>query len=443
MTHISQASKKRYLKAFEIANNRRYYLHKRLKLKGIFVNAYEGIIELDPNQVKNSNEKKTILYLNDLKNNFNYLTQTVIQTVIMKANNKIADPDIKKDQIEKPAEKKIVEQGKPLISIAVLKPKFGDLTTEIEQYKKYSEDVVVDSGTSLTIAENNVGLINDALKNIEKVRKVIKDPYMQSGKLVDEYAKTLGKPLDEAKKLISEVVTNYKNIQSAAARAEAERVRKEVELLADEKAAEADKLNRIQTQLIARIYGGHWFNKEKQRKTTAGCQTSFEGKSLIKAIKEKLPSPDTFTHLHDEYKVMINEMQKKLSKHIANLLEKESDSSVLTENAEKEIEDAKAVAIIKANDKKEELAQDIIKDARKDIGTANAEIKEAGKGIRKNLKFEVTEMKSVPEEWLKINEVAIREWALENKKEVTRLIKEENGIYKGIKFFLEQSYVSR
>ena len=52
-------------------------------------------------------------------------------------------------------------------------------------------------------------------------------------------------------------------------------------------------------------------------------------------------------------------------------------------------------------------------------------------------------MKSVPEEWLKINEVAIREWALENKKEVTRLIKEENGIYKGIKFFLEQSYVSR
>jgi len=71
------------LKAFERANNRRYYLHRRLKLRGVFVHAHEGIIELDPEQVDTTkNNKKTIFYLRELTCKFNYS----IQYVILKAN---------------------------------------------------------------------------------------------------------------------------------------------------------------------------------------------------------------------------------------------------------------------------------------------------------------------------------------------------------------------
>jgi len=360
----------------------------------------------------------------------------------MKANNKEKSMDDVKQDINA-EEQKPVEQGEPLIGMEVLKPKFSHLTAQILQFTKYAEEINVDTGTSLTVAKNNTGLINETLKNIDKVRKVLKDPYRQTADLIDTYARTLTKPLEEAKSTINGAITNYKNIQTAAATLEAEKIRLAAGILADEKSEEADKINRVESQLVARIYGGSWFNKENQRKTSSGCVTPFEGDALKKIIKDKLPSPDEFKHLQKEYKDMLKDVKKKLSSHISNLIESGSESKTIKDHAEKEIQKARDIASGEVNQKKDDMAQEIIKEARTEIKTATADIKEAGKGIRRTLKFEVIDIKKVPEEWLLINEKAVREWANSNKKLVIELVEVGDGTHKGMKFTFEKLYVSR
>ncbi len=341
------------------------------------------------------------------------------------------------------SEEKPIEQGEPLLEIKILKPKFSHLSTEIEQFQKYADKIQVDSSMSLTVAENNVGLINDTLKNIENVRKVLKDPYMQTGKMIDEYAKTLVGPLTEAKLSITQSITNYKSIQTATKKAEAKEALREAEELADAKSEEADKIFRIESQMNARIYGGHWFNKNNQQQSSPGCITAFETNDLRKMIKEKLPNPDIFVHLQKEYKILLKEINKRLTEKTTSIIESETESAIVKENAEKEMETAKNVAIQSSNVNKQELAQTIIKEAKKDIKVSTDAIQEASKGVRKQLKFKLDNIANVPNEWLQIDEKAIREWALANKQKVKDSIEKEDGIITGIKFYFEQTYVSR
>lgn len=340
-------------------------------------------------------------------------------------------------------QEKPVEQGEPLLEIKILKSKFSSHSTQIEQFQKYAEKIMVDSSTSLTVAENNVGLINDTLKNIEKVRKILKDPYMQTSKMIDEYAKILTGPLTEAKLSITQSITNYKSIETATKKAEAKQALEETEKLADAKSEEADKIFRIESQMNARIYGGHWFNKNNQQQSSSGCITAFETNDLRKMIKEKLPSPDIFIHLQKEYKILLKEINKRLTEKTTSIIESETESEIVKENATKEMETARNVAIQSSNVKKQELAQTIIKEAKKDIKVSTDAIQEAGKGVRKQLKFELDNIANIPNEWLQLDETAIRKWALANKQKIRNSIEKENGIITGIKFYFEQTYVSR
>ncbi len=353
-------------------------------------------------------------------------------------------PDIVNDKtIASEKQEKPIEQGEPLLEMKILKPKFSHLSTQIEQFQKYADKIQVDSSMSLTVAENNVGLINDTLKNVEKVRKVLKDPYMQTGKMIDEYAKTLTIPLNEAKASVTQSITNYKSIETATKKAEAKKALEETEKLADAKSEEADKLFRIESQMNARIYGGHWFNKSNQQQSSSGCSTAFDTNDLRKMIKEKLPSPDIFIYLHKEYKILLKEINKRLTAKTTSIIESETESEIVKENAIKEMDAAKDTAIQSSNVKKQELAQTIIKEAKKDIKVSTDAIQEAGKGVRKQLKFELDNIANIPNEWLQINETAIREWALANQKLVRDSIEEKNGVITGIKFYFEQTYVSR
>jgi len=353
----------------------------------------------------------------------------------MKAKNQTSDVDTINEEG--------VENSEPLVPVKVVESKFAHLTKNINIYTEYALDIHVENDNTLSVAENNSSEVNSILKGIDKIRKEFKEPYFRTAKLIDEYAKTLTNPLEEAKKSINEAITNYKRVQEATARAQAEEVRKKAEALADAKAAEADRIDRIQRQLIARLYGGQWFNRENQRKTSAGCIHYRDCDELTKAVKERIPKIDEFEYMQDEYRKMKKDILKLISTHKSNLIELESDSKLLKENAQKSIDQAKEAAGIAINEAKEEMTQNIIKEAKKEIKTSEAETKEAGKGVRKVLKFEMAEIEDVPKEFLMLDDTKVRAWASEHKDKIKQMLKDGRNVKNGIKFWLEDSYVSR
>ncbi len=342
-----------------------------------------------------------------------------------------------------PANVEVQDGEVSLIKATDLQKKFNHLTGKIEIFKEYAIDIIIDSEETLTVAENNSSQINETLKNIETVRVEVKKPYFNTVKDIDAFAKTLSEPLSKAKKDINESITNWKTVQTAAARATAEKVQKDAEVLVDEKAAEVERINRIEMQLIAKLYGGHWFNRNQQKLTSAGCFSTKDCDILMDLIKTKIPEVEDFPHMKDEYNVMKKDILKKLSKHKMSLIESESESKTIRESAAKQIDQAKTEAGIEVNDKKDEMTKEIIKEAKSTIKTANAEVKEAGKGVRKNLKFEVADIDEVPTNWILLNDPVIRAWAQENKDYVRKVMKESDGVIQGIKFYLEDAFASR
>ena len=333
-----------------------------------------------------------------------------------------------------------------LLKVDDLKHKFQQLQETIDLMNEYSSDLVVKDDSTLKVAENNSSLIVKTLKAIEEKRKLIKEPYYATSKMIDEYVKTFSKPLQEAKDSINTAIKDYKVVQEAIARKEAEEKRKEIEKEADQKADEVDRMHRIESQLIARIYGGSWLNKNGQQKSSSGCLNKADCKALRAIIEDHVPPSDQFPILEDEYKAMLKRTKSKLSKYEALLIESESNSDAIRENARTEIEMLKTENQVGLNERHSELKGEIINEARSKIKESEKEIKEAGKGVRHILKFEMVELKEVPDAWLMLNETRVREWiaeSKENKEMIMDRLKKGENVFEGIKFWVEETYVSR
>jgi hypothetical protein len=326
--------------------------------------------------------------------------------------------------------------------LEVLEVKYESVNGSVDKLVKFSEAVSISDEKTLEVAQNNYGLISDSLKSIESIRTMIKEPYLETCKLIDSHAKELATPLEKAKALINNAITGYKTIQAAAARAEAEKARQAAQEIIDAKAEEVDMIERIARQLVARLYGGSWTNKAGQTKSAAGCFSKDDCTALVKIIDEQVPKPDSFVYFKDEYMVKLSEIKLEISKYEVLLEDMNSDSDLLRENAQTAIDKMKLEAGVKINDSRDESMKEVIKEARADVKQAEKEVKAADKGIRKTLKFAVEDITKVPHEFLLIDETKVREWANDNKDVIKNRIKDNDPIINGIKFWLEEKYVS-
>lgn len=330
-----------------------------------------------------------------------------------------------------------------LITKNDLSPQFGDSAAFVKKYEKFASEINVKDDDTLNAAENASGTVNDFLKTVDEKRKLIKAPYLEATRTIDAFVKGITDPLTNAKTIINTNIANYKRVQEAAARAEQEAKEAEATKLADEKSEEIQRISRIESQLIARIYGGYWLNREGQRKTSSGCVAPKDCADLLEVIQKTLPPRDSFIHMGAEYDKMITDVKIKLSEHNASLIELQSSSKTISDNARKEIEDAKMNATREINDKRDELTSEVISETRKVIKEAEKEVHEAGKGVRRTVMFEISDITEVPMEWLALDETKVREWANANKELVKKEMKDGNGIIKGIKFTYKETYVAR
>jgi hypothetical protein len=341
-------------------------------------------------------------------------------------------------------EDQVTITNEPLVSTEIISSKFSHFSKNIEVVKEYAVSLVIENDEGLTIADNNLKSINESLKNIDKVRKTFKDPYLTACNDIDNYVKeNFTIPLEENKSLITKSVTSYKTIQTAQAKLKLEKEQQKVKETLKEKEEEITRLSRIENQLLARIYGGSWMNAKGIKNTSLGCQRYKETEEVLDIIKEKMPPVESFKHLVDEYNSMKKDMLIKLAKHKSNLIELISEDPAIRERATNNIRNSKIAAGIEMNDKKDNISVQVQKEVAKETKAAKKQVAETSKGMRKTLKFEAVDITKVPKEFLMLNESAVREWAKNNKEAISKQMLEGDSIIDGIKYSLEEKYVNR
>lgn len=336
------------------------------------------------------------------------------------------------------------EKGVSLLSANVIAEKFREIKDKLPELDNLSNELKVVTEQHLVVATNNVQQVAQFIKDVEKTKKLLGNPYYLTYKAINEYCKPIMDTLERIKSRFSSEIANYKIAQEATARAEAARKQKELDDLRIEKEEESKKITRIERQLIARIFGGIYYDKTGASHRVNGCLKSEDCNVLLKWVNETAPGKDKFKHYPNEYEEMLAVSLRRLAKHKADLIILESkvdpdDKAKAMEN----MTDARITAEIKSSERSEASARKVEKEIRHEEIKSEKEIAEAGKGLRSTLKFEVYDEKLIPREFLSIDNVKVNKFTDDNREQIKRWLQEGTEIIPGIKFFVEDGFVVR
>ena len=325
----------------------------------------------------------------------------------------------------------------------ILLERFGDKKSEISRFDNISMNLKVDDPGSLKIAETHLGTLIKHIKNIEEVRKVFKEPYLEAGRRIDSYAKKLSIPFENVKLRINQAISDYKNIQLAQARAEEERKRKEAEALLAKKNEEIERLNRIRQQVFARIYGGVYYLKSGERKSDAGCIDKKQCEALLVFLREKFPKPETFQYIKDDAIDLYTLSEKLISEHIVNLIESEDDIAEVRQLAKEKISNARIKAQVISEEVRNTQEEQVQKEFKKELRSVENEIKDAGKGLRTNILFTILDEAEVPVDMKEVSEKKVNSYIRNNREKILKALQENKQPIKGLTLYVEKTYVSR
>jgi hypothetical protein len=322
------------------------------------------------------------------------------------------------------------------ITTEVIAENFSDYKETAMKYEKYALALEIASPEQLAVATNNEAQINSALKNIEEIRKRIKDPFFRSAKAIDSYAGLIADPLENVKSMINKKITAYKQLQEAQARLKAEEERKALQLIADEKTAEINRLARVQNMVKAMIYGGEYQNASGVQVRSEGVKSPKECDLLLKLIKDKFPAPSSMKYMNKEAEIIFT-----------NLLSWTADQRILIESTGTAVamENALRIADQQSNDIISSAVADQINAQAKEEKQIDKGIAEAKKGIRRTVGFEVVDKSLVPADYKVIHDPLINAYISDNKEGIMILIREgkEREIIPGIKFVVNDVNISR
>lgn len=332
----------------------------------------------------------------------------------------------------------------PLIQTETMMAKFSGLTKNIAIYKEYSNTLAIKEDKDLLIAENKSKEINEIGKAIDNIHKDLKAPYLATCRTLDEYKKTVAEPIDKIKKAINDAIANYKTVQAAMARAELQKKGEQLRKIQEEKTEEINKIERIQKQLVARLYGGIWFNKDGIRSQSSGCLKPEDCDALVQFITDKYPKSSAYIHMSDESHLMKRDILKLIAKHKVNLIGLSSENIQLRQKALEDIANAKIQAGIKSEQAIEKLNVSAEKESKKELSREEKNVKTAEKGVRKILKFVVIDSTKVPLSYMMVDESAIKEYMSENIETIKKRLfsKDDVNDIPGVKFYIEDVYAT-
>lgn len=386
----------------------------------VLCNEEEGDIELMRQKVDDVQK-----FLKELYYNYNF----VIEKVTMKAK------EVK--------EELFVPTSDSLMKVDELRSRFPDVQDKIKEYDKLSLALKIETDDELVAAENKSSEIHEVLKNVEKVRQVLKAPYFNTCKEIDAYAKTMIAPLEKAKKRYNDDIARYKVVQAAMIKAQEEKEMQRIAKLEEEKNEEKDKIARINEQLNARLYGGIWINKSGKQFSSIGCLKEDECDELMNVVVTSVPKPETFVHYSAQAEEMINHIKDRIAKHKINLHNLNGDSKLLREDAMTKINEAKIEANVKSAEIIESIEKKIDREIKSEVRGFEKSYQQARKGVAEVLKFVVIDEAVVPREFFTINEDKLRDYMRKNNDQIRSDLKDNKVTIPGVKFYIDDSYRSK
>jgi len=305
---------------------------------------------------------------------------------------------------------------------------------QVDEVGSNCQQIQIVDETTLAVGQQNLSKANNLLTSIEAKRKLIKEPYLEAGKLIDSTAKSLVIELEKGIAHIKSQVSEHEKKRLAEQKAKQDEIDRQ---LAEKQALEAaesarkanirsyidEKASAVlkncyskcisvdecdnQTRFIAKNYKGEDFFQEFTKEAFDLRDTYLD---LIKAKKEQLESAATMS----DSELELAKKQEELSLAQANL---EAEKRAL--EAEKERIEAEKKA------KEDAEAARLDKIALEEQAALNKT-----KGIRYLWKFEVANLADVPLEWVTLNEDVIDEWKKANKDKL-----KDGEVVNGVRFF--------
>jgi hypothetical protein len=292
------------------------------------------------------------------------------------------------------------------------------------------------------VAENNSSEMLELEKNIEKVRKSLKEPYLQAGKDIDTHAKTMMDPLTKSRTKVNSDISNYKTVQAAFAREKADKEQQELAKIETAKTEEMERITRVEQQLNARMYGGYWLNKSGLRQTSAGCLNETQCDELLQLIEEKVPKGDSYTYYGEKHDAMLATIKKRLATHKINVHNANVEAKSIRDAALEKIAAAKVTADVKAVEEKDKNLKVVEKEVKKESKAITAVVSDIRKGLKKTLKFDVIDPKLVTKEFWSIDEDKIRYYMGQHNEEIKEDLQNNRESLPGIKFSIDENYAS-
>lgn len=287
---------------------------------------------------------------------------------------------------------------------------------------------------------------NKILKEIEKRRKEMKQPFTDAGKVIDETAKKIADDLDKAVADVKIRISTYESIKRRKYEEEQRKLKEEEEAKLKEIAENAKIVSEIYNELsqfVNQAYEGisKTRNEQELKISYKKYVTDFPEKfkivpdyeNSIKLIKDYGKAHRELVLAYLSAKEISDEKEAKIRLEQMTML-----YNKMIGKKEEEIESAKQAII----EKIEEEAAEVIAD--KVINSSN--IVKPKSASREYLSFEVVDESEVPKEFLSVDEKKVSEFMKDHAESIKEKIKAtptEYIIYAGIKFYLKQSTVLR
>ena len=408
------------------ATNSQYYLHRKIKQYDAVVHSQKKTIEIEEKLFRNP-LPLMLTYLHKLiKLNYN------IELIIMKA---------KKEPAKKTSTEIAIPEG--IITAEVLIENFKTVKDKIPELDKSSASLKVISDDTLVVATNNMSEIMGYIKSVDTVRTALKKPYLDAGRMIDQYCKGIDDMLQRFKVRLGTEITNWKTIKEAEERQKQQLRLKELEKLESEKREESDLLVRIEKQLNARLYGGVYYTKAGDRKSSAGCVRSEDCISLHKVLNESIPKIDSFIHFPERYEDMIAKLAKRISEHQTNLIAVEGILDYERKVALERIAQARADAEVESLENEESITKQITKEIRHEEVKTEKAVSAAGKGIRQDLRYNIQDEKLIPRDFFSVDHDKVKKYMHDNKEKIKEALQKNEETIPGIKFFMQDTFISR
>lgn len=330
------------------------------------------------------------------------------------------------------------------VSPELLTEKFTYASKRVAELEKISVSVKVETEDQLVIAENNASETLSLIKEVETARKLLKEPYADTVKLIDSYCKNITENLERIKMRFTSEVTKFKVVREAQLKAERDAKVTEIKSLEEMKLDEANKLIRIFNQLIARIYGGHYNKKSGEVMIAPGCLEPENCDHLDSWIQLNAPAKTDFKYFQNEYEDMLMKIGLWLAEHKANLIDlMKMDYPTAVEGARRRINEASTLSRVQFEETKTAILKKIEKEIKSEVRSIDNEINDAGKGVRDRIVYDIVNELIVPRDMLSVDSKKVNDYINANKEQIRAALAKGEETIPGIRFSIENKFIAR